>query len=187
MTKTYAGPLARHLNEDQVNEAMIGCLSAESEGHLDACALCQERLAMARLPIENFKALTLAWSERRSATMPVPAHVSLLASLNHRRRLAWGSAVVALLVVTIATPIELRHAQRREADDAAQAHSVSALGATGVVSGQQSTEEQIARDNQLLNEIDRELNSSHENPADLGLETVQERTNHHVAVRAVQD
>ncbi|QMV19515.1 hypothetical protein GOB94_13080 [Granulicella sp. 5B5] len=187
MTMTRGGVPSGHLSEEQIDEAMIGGLASEAGGHLNICPMCQERLVTARLPIESFKAVSLAWSERRSATMPVPLQTGLLESLGGHRRLAWGAAVAMLLAVLVTAPLELRHSGRMTVDDAAQMHTTNALGATGVVSGQQSTEEQIERDNQLLNEIDRELNTSGENPAELGLATVRGRTNRHAAVRAVQD
>lgn len=184
MTETRSG--AGHLSEDQLDAALMGCMADETAGHLEACECCQQRVVAARLPMESFKAMSLAWSERRSATMPVPQPAGLLESLGRRRRLGWGVAVAAMLTVLIVTPLEMRHGAHVATDDAAQIHA-TALGSTGVVSGQQSTEEQIERDNQLLNEIDRELNASSENPAALGLETVQGRTNHRAAGRAVQD
>ncbi len=178
-----------HLGQDQIDEALMGCLADAANGHLDACAICQQRVTAARQPIEDFKSVTMAWSERRSATMPTNLPTRLLESSSRQRRLVWGAAVTALLAVMIAAPLELHygdgHAGR---EDSAELGASRAVGSTGVVSGQQSTDEQIARDNQLLNEIDLELNSSSENPATLGLQAVPgRRAAHVVAISAEQD
>jgi hypothetical protein len=179
-----------HLGQDEIDEALIGCLADAASGHLDACAVCQQRVTAARLPIEDFKAVTMAWSERRSATMPTSLSTRLLESASRQRRLAWGAAVTTLLAVMIAAPLELQHygSGRAGHDDSAELGTARAVGATGVVSGQQSTEEQIARDNQLLNEIDLELNSSNASSATLGLQTDHSSKVAHVeAVSEEQD
>jgi hypothetical protein len=177
-----------HLGQDQIDEALMGCLADAASGHLAACAVCQQRVTAVQQPIEDFKAVTLAWSERRSATLPTALPTRLLESAGRQRRLAWGMAVTALMAVMVAAPLELHYGRHAGSNDSAELGATHAVGATGVVSGQQSTEEQIARDNQLLNEIDHELNSSSENPATLGLQAVRShRVVHGVAVRAEQD
>lgn len=170
-----------HLQEEQINEALMGCLAEDASVHLAWCAVCQQQVAAVRLPIESFKTLSLAWSERRSATMPTELPVSLLTGVARRRRVAWGATASALLTVMIALPVGLRYSGRVAAGKATAVLSTdSAMGATGVVSGeqagQQSTDEQISRDNQLLNEIEHEVNSSSVDPATLGLNGVSVRT-----------
>ena len=97
-----------HLGQDEIDEARIGCLADAASGHLDACAVCQQRVTAARLPIEDFKAVTMAWSERRSATMPTSLSTRLLESASRQRRLAWRRSTLlrqfrpAKRVVTVA-------------------------------------------------------------------------------------
>lgn len=158
-----------HLSEDQIDDVLMGSLGENASGHLAACSACQRHVAAARLPIDSFKTLSLAWSERRSATMPV----GLLAGAARRRRVAWGATASALLAVMIVLPVGLRHSRRATTGD-----DMARSSATAVSEGQAgaSTDEQIARDNQMLNEIEREVNSSGVNPDTLGLGGVSVRT-----------
>lgn len=176
MAKTMAG---EHLLEEQIDEALMGCLAEAAVGHLMACALCQQQVAAARLPIESFKTLSLAWSERRSATLPTALPQSLLQGVARRRRVAWGATATALLAVLVMLPAGVRYGMRG-GREAAGLRGGAAMGATGASyrqeTGAVSSEEQLARDNQMLHEIEQEVNSSGVDPATLGLGAVSIRT-----------
>ena len=153
-----------HLTEDQIDDQLIGDLAPEATAHLAGCAECKARVAEVEAPIASFKTVSLAWSERRSATMS-PAPIAHTAP-RWQRRLAWGSAVTAALAVGIAIPV-VRHNS-----DSATVQSAS-VSTRPVI-----TEEQIiAHDNQMLQSIDRELNSGVTSPESLGLQPAsQQRT-----------
>ena len=61
-----------HLTPDQVDDHLIGDLAPAPAAHLAACSLCAERVALARSPLSSFQQVSTAWSERRSATLPIP-------------------------------------------------------------------------------------------------------------------
>jgi hypothetical protein len=61
-----------HLTADQIDDHLIGDLAPAPAAHLAACDLCAERVATAASPLADFHSVSTAWSERRSATLPIP-------------------------------------------------------------------------------------------------------------------
>ena len=171
----------QHLTEDQIDDLLIGDLAAEPAAHLAGCDPCQERVAAAQAPIASFKAISLAWSERRSATMPVK--LPQMESSGWQRYATWAATATAVLVVALIVPMtrhESRPATVAPATMAAAASVSSQTTAAPVVAQPQSrtvaavrsvtqapTEEQIARDNQMLQAINIELDASVQSPADV--------------------
>jgi hypothetical protein len=168
-----------HLTEDQIDDYLIGSLPAEATLHLAACSRCMERTMAAGRSIEGFRAVSLAWSERLSATLPMPAQP--VHRPFYEPRLVWsiGTAVCALL-------IGLGSFTHR----AASAPDAAMNGSTSVAASRPSatpSADQLSSDNQLLNTIDRELNASAESPAALGLTTVSAHLRSHSSESAFQD
>ena len=136
-----------HLSDDQILNTLYGDVSAGVAAHLANCSVCSRRVAEAEAPIASFKAMTLAWSERRSATLPLqPLTAPPLAW--HRRAIMAATATAALLL-GISVPLA-----RHEAPSAVEETQAK------------PQDEQIARDNQMLQNIDRALDNSVESPAD---------------------
>ncbi|HEY1742172.1 MAG TPA: hypothetical protein VGG18_03330 [Granulicella sp.] len=176
-----------HLSDDQIFSTLSGDISAGVAAHLANCSVCSRRVAEAEAPIASFKAMTLAWSERRSATLPLqPPAAPPLAW--HRRAVMAATATAALLL-GISVPLARHEAPSVPAavtapttlapSSAAEVATVStpALSAalqheaaeapTAVEETQaKPQDEQIARDNQMLQNIDRALDNSVESPAD---------------------
>jgi hypothetical protein len=162
-----------HLTDDQLDDILIGDPSAEAEVHLAACDACTARLAQLEAPIASFKAVSLAWSERRSSTLPAhpqpkPRRLGL--------GLAWGSAAVAILVAA-AFPILHREQQRPATSTTATAPQAPAtvqmaaniLPEPPPAAAPSAREQEIAADNRMLAAIDRELSAPIATPATLGL------------------
>jgi hypothetical protein len=61
-----------HLTADQIDDQLIGDLAAAPAAHLAACSFCAERVSAAASPLADFQNVSKAWSERRSATLPIP-------------------------------------------------------------------------------------------------------------------
>jgi hypothetical protein len=146
-----------HLTEDQIDDALIGDLAAECAEHLAACEACRLRLIQAEAPLASFNDVSLAWSERRSATLPCPSPTAF--SAGHARSL-WATAAAA--VIAFGVLVSAWH--RPAGSDAVSQRQVppALVASTGpvqdsVVDPARAREEQIARDNQLLEAIDREL------------------------------
>ena len=89
-------PTNFHLTDDQIDEFLIGDLSEEAVSHLAACDPCQVRVTAAEAPLASFRAVTLAWGERRSATMPLQTGSYTQPKWSHR--LAWAVGAAALAI-----------------------------------------------------------------------------------------
>ncbi len=174
---------AIHLSEEQIDDALMGDLAAESAAHLEGCPACAERLAEAKMPLASFKAVSTAWSERRSATLP--AVVPKRGGLGARGRLAgWSVALSAALAVAIAVPVMLHQgrgaaiegthgsgqmAQVEPAGAAGEPAAAVASSAKAASAREAVADEQISQDNAMLQDVSRELNASGQSPATLGL------------------
>jgi len=170
-----------HLTEDQIDDVLMGDVAAERAAHLAACEDCKLRVEEFETPIASFKAVSLAWSERRSATLP--SKLVMPVSSAWQRGAGWAAA--AVLLVGIGVPVA-RHETRGTqvvaskevslagsgvAAQAAVATAVRESGPGVVAPASGKSAAQIARDNQMLQTIDRELDASVQSPADaFGLE-----------------
>jgi hypothetical protein len=185
-----------HLTEDQIDDVLLGDLASDPVAHLAGCNVCQARIALAEAPIASFKAVSLAWSERRSATLPSKPILSSASSWY--RHASWAAAASAVLLLAIAVPVtryeastsnhQLASNNTRHSAQPAQTNSTTTASneiphrnsiqpiATGTSSGPHAV--QIARDNQMLQDIDRELEASVQTPADdLEIQSVGNRSN----------
>lgn len=175
-----------HLSDDQILNTLSGDVSAGVAAHLANCSVCSRRVAEAEAPIASFQAMTLAWSERRSATLPL--HLPAAPPLAwHRRAVMAATATAALLVglsVPLArhaapsAPVMTSHASVAPSSTAevatvsapvltaAMRHGIPEAQATVENTQAKPQDEQIARDNQMLQNIDRALDNSVESPAD---------------------
>jgi len=162
---------AQHLTQDELDGYLMGDLAAEPAAHLAGCEPCQAALAELEMPLASFRAVTLAWSERRSATMPLRdlQAAQSRAAAAWRQRFALSAGLAAVLAIGVALPV--LHYEATQSDAARNQNSAQTAATTETASA--SSEEslqQIARDNQMLRAIDQELNSSVESPAALGLQ-----------------
>jgi hypothetical protein len=83
-----------HLTSDQIDDHLIGDLAPTPAEHLAACPLCADRVAAAALPFATFQQVSTAWSERRSATLPIPIPSERPALW--QRNMAWASATLSI-------------------------------------------------------------------------------------------
>jgi hypothetical protein len=169
-----------HLTEDQIDELLMGSLetgeAARLREHAAGCEVCATQLVQVETPIASFKAVTLAWSERRSATMPVqPAAIH--SGPRWGMGFAWGSIAAAALLCAV-IPM-LRHEQNMRVQHAYNAANMQGAAPPAVtapaatVQPKNSTParddsahaevpenaQEIAKDNQLLAMVDEELNA----------------------------
>jgi hypothetical protein len=167
-----------HLTDDQIDDLLIGDAAADSVAHMESCSHCAVRLAAAQSPIASFNAASLAWGQRRSATLPLQLRQSprgvLAGSRLRVAAAAVGTTAAAVFALALALPM-LHHGSAAETAHqanpqaaSAQTEAVAVADTLPAVAATQSqtSEDQIARDNRLLQAIDRELATS-ETPADL--------------------
>lgn len=168
-----------HLTDEQIDDLMIGDAPAELHAHLSECPDCQLRLAAAEAPMSSFRDISLAWAERQSATMPVPVAPESHAGLSGKAGWALGAAL--LLAVGVTVPFLNGRAELPESahnapsapsvpekpatpaapavNPAPSASTMAAVGHTGMssVTPVGASQQQIQRDNEMLEAIDREL------------------------------
>jgi len=121
-----------HLSDDQILNTLYGDVSAGVAAHLANCSVCSRRVAEAEAPIASFKAMTLAWSERRSATLPLqPLTAPPLAW--HRRAIMAATATAALLL-GISVPLARHEAPSAPAVTAHTAVAPSSAAEVATVS-----------------------------------------------------
>jgi len=168
-----------HLTEEQIDELLMGSLepaeAAQMREHATECEACATQLAELEAPIASFNAVTLAWSERRSATLPVRPSPKR-AGARFGTAFAWGSLAAAALLAAV-IPV-LRHEQdvhvREAYSNAAKVQSTpqtattaSAAQPANAITAQNDSAatnvpekaQEIAKDNQLLAMVDEELNA----------------------------
>ena len=161
-----------HLSETELESVLIGDAAPASAAHLADCGSCRTALAEMEAPLAGFRAVTLAWSERRSATMPLRDldAARRRAAAAWRQRFALSTGLAVALVVGVAIPVLHRTAATETGTNhtAATAEAVSASPASPASS--ESPDEQISHDNLMLKAIDQELDSRAESPVSLGLQ-----------------
>jgi hypothetical protein len=150
-----------HLTDSQLDDHLIGDSSPEIQNHLAACDLCSARLHTSLAPIASFDAATLAWGERRSATMPMQRFATR--ELSWHQRLAWSASMAAAIAVGFAVPM---------ATNQAHVSHDQAFVASATAASTAQPDEQVADDNQMLQAIDDQFAASQDAPAALGLVAV---------------
>ncbi len=89
-----AESIPAHLTPNQIDDHLIGDLASAPAAHLATCPLCAERVALARSPLASFQQVSTAWSERRSATLPIPIPTQQRPS--SQRHTAWATATLSM-------------------------------------------------------------------------------------------
>jgi hypothetical protein len=171
-----------HLSNDQIDDHLIGVLEPAAAAHVATCADCTSRVATAAAPIAGFVTVANAWSERRSATLPLLSASATASQRNFAMRVTAGVVATAVLVITFAVHTSISPASHpsaakqseSSAPAASQPQVLTELASTGPTETSLSPRERmlrerISRDNQMLKAIDTELDTT-ESAASLGLE-----------------
>ena len=91
----------RHLNDEALNDLLIGLGTTSAQAHLARCPECRVRVESFRETIVFFNDASLAWSENRvrSGTVRVSFAPRLRFALLSRPALSFGVALAALLLL----------------------------------------------------------------------------------------
>ena len=185
--------IAGHLTDDQIDDHLIGDLAPAPAAHLAACTVCADRVAAAASPIADFQNVSTAWSERRSATLPIPIPSQqrpvwqrytswATASLTLAFGMAFLNATHQFSIQTV-SPQPLPAAQSLVAAQTAAPQTIASLPVTApriIASPTPALTEtasiapaphatQISSDNHMLRAIDASFDPSADSPAALGL------------------
>jgi hypothetical protein len=147
-----------HLTEAQFTDYLIGIepLPAATQ-HLSRCAACRDELAAFGVTVDSFNQTSAAWSEsawdesRMSTRLREKVHVR--ASRPVLNAAAWALATCTLLMTGTSILLQRQNAEIRPA-------AIASEGAS-----QDESDAQIAQDNRLLMEVDRELRTEVRSPA----------------------
>lgn len=182
-----------HLSNEQVDDHLIGDLDATGAAHLAECGECAERVIAAFEPMATFRDVTISWSERRSATMPIP--VVQGDAVIWQRRARWAMTACALVVGVSFVSNGHRADMLRVSEQGAPAASVASLAVSvptpiqpqveGAATGDAAA--RYSGDNRMLKAIDSELDASVETPAAMGMETGSGQARSQSAPSSVQD
>lgn len=184
--------IAVHLTDDQIDDHLIGDLAPAPAAHLAACTLCAERVATAASPIADFHNVSTAWSERRSATLPIPV-VSQQRPI-WQRYTSWATASLTLAFgmafinashqfsLRTVTPQPAPTARSLAASQTVALQTIASLPAAprSLASPAPTLMEtasiapaphvtQLSADNHMLRAIDASFDPSADSPATLGL------------------
>jgi hypothetical protein len=172
--------LSDHLTPDQIDDHLIGDLAPTPAAHLEACTLCAEHVAAARSPISSFQQVSTAWSERHSATLPIPIPSQ---RPSWQRHTAWATATLSMALgfafinathqfSILNTPQPAPVASSSPELARVQQPTIQATALTQPASIVHSPRAvQIAADNHMLQAIDASLAPSADSPAALGLQS----------------
>jgi hypothetical protein len=156
-----------HLTPDQIDDHLIGDLAPAPAAHLAACSLCAQRVAAEASPLASFQQVSTAWSDRRSATLPIPVPTSQRPVW--QRHMAWASASLSL-----AFGIAFINATHQFSFDTTPQPTPTAARLAPVLPpatapALPNTAAQVSADNHMLQAIDASLDPSNDSPAALGL------------------
>jgi hypothetical protein len=167
---------AAHLTAEQIDDHLIGDLATAPAAHLATCALCAGRVAAVANPIASFQHVATAWSERRSATLPIP--VPAQQQPLWQRHMAWASACLTLAVgvalinadhqFSIQTAAPSVAAEAVPAQQAIAQPKATSLTETASVAPSAHTT-QITVDNHMLRDVNAAFDPFAESPTALGL------------------
>jgi anti-sigma factor RsiW len=127
--------MSTHLKPEQMNDLLLGIAESEATAHLGSCSQCRTEVEAMRRTLASFRTASVNWSDDAAKIVLLPSNLS---SRSEWARPAWVFAAAAvLLVVTISFSV------RRGRNNVAVAKS--------------DAQTQIARDNQLLADIQTEI------------------------------
>jgi len=140
-----------HLNNEQFTAYLLDTDSnPATAAHLVACVICREELELFRQSVSSFNSLTLAWSESRAAAQvrrAVPPPRAWFPGL------VWAFAACLMLVVALSVALNTHHNEQSISSHPMNAHQ-----------HEEHSEAEIARDNQLMTEVNLEINRREQSP-----------------------
>jgi hypothetical protein len=147
-------PLNEHLSDDAFVELSLGeSPNAKVAAHLENCAACREELDRFQESVGSFEMASLAWSEEKSGELPALRPAANKADATRPSpRLIWVTAM--LLAIGVAVPATKMHFSTLHEAEVRDA-SVADEDVAGL-----NSPEQIAKDNQLMADVNFELEHS---------------------------
>ena len=152
-----------HLNDDQFTDVLIGeQLSSDATAHLSQCEACREELARFGSSVGDFNTASLAWSVSHAAGSSIEANrVRRFESRSPIMMAASWALAACLTVMAGVAVVQHREASSREANVAS------------MVPPHEDSEAEIAQDNKLLADVEREIHGYDRSPVqEYGLQSM---------------
>jgi anti-sigma factor RsiW len=126
--------MSAHLKPEQINDLLLGIAEVDATAHLSTCPQCRTEVEAMRRTLASLRTASVNWSDDAAKMVLLPRN---LHSRPQWTRPAWVFAAAAiLLVVTI---------------------SFSVRRGRNITVAKSDAQTQIARDNQLLADIQTEI------------------------------
>lgn len=144
-----------HPSQEELDDLLMGIATIEVrtrvEAHLELCPSCLAQVTTVQSALSVFNQASLAWSEARSNSLPLPSAAPAVSSW---RGLPGRLVVAAIVLFALALGLHLFHRP-------APAPLTAANRAPAV------SNQELARDNDLLQAINAEINTPVPSPAEL--------------------
>lgn len=126
--------MSTHLRPEQFNDLLLGIIESETTAHLGACPQCRTEIEAMRQTLASFRGAAICWGE--TAAKPVEL------TRKHRARPIWTQPARVLATAAILLAVVIPYSMWRGRSNN-----------PGAADGQA----QIARDNQLLANIQSDI------------------------------
>jgi hypothetical protein len=159
-----------HLSDEQFANILAGDHSdLRARVHVESCAKCQQELSSLGAAIGDLNYASLRWAERRAARVEVPSRWVL----NWNSTPGWGATLAGVLIFGVAIGAHMQLNQQKAVVER-PSHTLSA-----------PSEDEVAKDNDLMNSIDSELTEQVGGQVPVSDLNISSRTVHRRAVSEV--
>jgi hypothetical protein len=136
-----------HLSDVELTNQLLGIPSEAAEIHLELCPVCRRELEQMRESIQVFRAAAIDWSESQRGVVG-GSRPRASARLNQRRVFALGAMTAALIALIVVAAFQFRYSRLR------------AWVGSPTSGMRESAQTVIARDNELLSQVNTELSET---------------------------
>jgi anti-sigma factor RsiW len=144
--------MSTHITHEEMTELLLGNSKNAAHLHLHSCAECREEFARFQDSIQSFRVASHSWSENVAGQNADGMSAVVPSRGNTRWISGWALAAVAAALL-IASLVAYRARNMQSPVTAAKVTTP----AVSVETPNQNTQEQIAKDNEFLAQVDSEI------------------------------
>jgi anti-sigma factor RsiW len=134
--------MSAHLKPERMNDVLLGIAESETSAHLRECAQCRAEIEAMRRTLSSFRGAAIGWSEGTAVKVALPSQ--------RRAPSIWSRSAWVLATATILLAVAISFSVRR--------------GRSNDTTARTDAQSQIARDNQLLADIQTEIGETTPGP-----------------------
>jgi predicted anti-sigma-YlaC factor YlaD len=140
-----------HITQEEMTELLIGTRTSTLDCHLQACAECREELERMKSSLALFRTASHAWSETVAGEV---SEIQQVLSLPRARTYASWWKLAAVTAVLLVVFIAAYRVERTSVNN----NTVRVTTPSGEIA--ESSQDQIAQDNELLAQVNSEISES---------------------------